>query len=319
MHMKNLDDEIFEHYKKAGRAVAHALKLAKKIVRPGSKILDIVTILEGDILDQVGPEGGFSFPANLSLDVCAAHYSPVIDDATVLPDQGLFKVDLGSHYMGYVADAAITVNLGKTKGIHETLIKATDDAIHAVIKKFKPGVSVRQIGAIIEKEINKYPGCFPVSNLGGHQLKLWSLHAGTFVPNISNTHDEYILKEGDQFAVEPFATNGYGAIKNGPEMTIYHYHGAPKKKNLPMKDRLLLQKFKNKFRSFPFTPRWIDFMPKADIEATLAKYLKRGFITGYNTFIERGNGIVSQSEHTLIVTEDGGFPTTWHDDFAYWD
>jgi methionyl aminopeptidase len=310
--MPPLDDHVIECYKKAGKAVASALRLGQVIARPGTKMLDLATLLEQEITRQ---GMGLAFPANLSLDNCAAHYSPTIDDPMVLPKEGLLKIDLGAHCEGYVADAAITVNLGKTGGVYDTLIKAATDALYGAIRAFKPGVNVGQIGAIIQREIEKYKDCRPIANLGGHQLKQYNLHAGTFVPNIARTSDNYIIQEGDQFAIEPFSTNGYGAIKNGPDMTIFRFAGVKKKKNLPLLEKVRIQKFKDAFTTLPFSPRWVDFVPKDQVDAMVAHFLKQDMLEGYHTFIERANGLVAQAEHTVIVTKDGAIPTTWWEDF----
>jgi methionyl aminopeptidase len=225
---------------------------------------------------------------------------------------------LGGHVDGYVSDAAITVNLGNSEK-YDNLIKAVKDALYAAIPLFKPGVALRDIGAAIEREIIKFDGLKPVANLGGHQLGRFLLHAGPFVPNVSNFSENYILKEGDQFACEPFATNGYGAIKNGTDMTIFRVKGIKKKKNLPMAEKIRLQNFKKKFGDFPFSPRWVDFIPKGQINAAISKYHRQGILEGYHVFLERGGGIVAQHEHTIIVTKDGGIPTTWWEDFDYRD
>jgi len=292
--MPPLESEITEKYLKAGQAVAKALKLGYKLARPGTNLYDLATILENNIIEN-GADG-WSFPANISLDVEAAHYSPIIDDPKILPKEGLLKIDLGGYVDGYVSDAAITVNLGNSEE-YNNLIKAVKDALYAAIPLFRPGVALRDIGIAIEREITKFDGLKPVSNLGGHQLKQWDLHAGAFVPNISNSLEKYVLKEGDQFACEPFATNGYGAIKNGTDMTIFRVKGIKKKKNLPMH----------------------DFIPKDQINGAISKYHRQGILDGYHVFLERGNGIVSQHEHTILVTKDGGIPTTWWEDFDYKD
>lgn len=312
MIMPMLDDSILNSYMKAGKAVAEALKLGQALARPGTKLLDLGELLESKI-KQNGAE--LAFPVNLSMNECAAHYSPIIDDQHILPPIGLLKIDCGAHFEGYIADAAITVNLGKESGLNSNLIQAVQDALYHAIKHFKPGTMVREIGQIIQREIEKFPNIRPIINLGGHQLKQWNLHAGIFVPNHGQSSDTYVLKEGDQFAIEPFSTNGVGSIKNGPEMAIFRVENIQKKKNLPMDEKLLLKKFKDTFHSLPFSPRWVDFIPKARIQDTILKYFQNGVFDGYHTFIERGNGMVAQMEHTVIVTNDGGLPTTWWENF----
>ena len=83
-------DEIFESYLKAGRSVAKALELGKIITRPDANYLDIATLCEGEILKN-GCE--LAFPINISLNEIAAHYSPIIDDKTKVPERGLIKID----------------------------------------------------------------------------------------------------------------------------------------------------------------------------------------------------------------------------------
>ncbi|MHA1872414.1 MAG: M24 family metallopeptidase, partial [Promethearchaeota archaeon] len=102
-----MDDKVFEAYLKAGKAVAKALELGRKITRPGTRYEDIAKLCEGEILNS---GCGLAFPINMSLDRVAAHYSPVIDDKSVIPEHGLIKLDCGAHFDGYIADAAITVN-----------------------------------------------------------------------------------------------------------------------------------------------------------------------------------------------------------------
>jgi len=300
---------------KAGKAVSHALKLAQKIAKPGTKLLDLANVLEKDILDQ-GAEG-LSFPANISLNEEAAHYSPLIDDELVLPEKGLLKVDLGSHYDGFVADAAVSINLGDNNEHYHNLIKAAKEALYSAIAYFKPGVNVRDIGRVIQGAIEKYDGFTPIANLGGHQLKQWSLHAGVFVPNISQSNSNYVLREGDQFAVEPFATDGYGMVKNGDVVPIYRIKSTKKSKSLPMRERARVKNFKKKFGSFPFSPRWVDFMPKEKVDKTIKRYYQKNILEGYHVFVERQNGMVSQAEHTLIIKDGHAIPTTWWEGFDY--
>jgi methionyl aminopeptidase len=175
---------------------------------------------------------------------------------------------------------------------------------------FRPGTNVKDIGAVIHREIAKFPGLKPVNNLGGHQLEPNLLHAGVFIPNTPTAGDTYLLKAGDQFAVEPFATNGFGAIKNGPLVTIYRYLGGKKAKNLSLNDRAVVGDFRQRFGSVPFSPRWIDFLPPDEVNPTVTRFHKMGILHGYNIFVERGNGLVSQAEHTVLVTESDPIITT---------
>ena len=304
MSHDTMNDEIFEKYLIAGRAVAKALGLAKKLTRSGTKFIDIAELCEQEVKNNGATLG---FPINIGLDNVAAHYSPPIDDITVVPDKGLLKIDIGSSADGYIADAAITINIGEEDGIYKKIKDAADKSLEAALKLVKPGVDVLEIGSKISQVIAKYD-VKPISNLGGHGLKFDNLHAEPFIPNVPRGQ-HYKLKEGMVYAIEPFTTNGYGAIKNGTRMNIYEV-AKVKKKNMKINDKALAQKFKKVLGILPFSPRAVNFIKKDQVQKTIDRFVKMGVIRGYNVFIEMGNGIVAQKEHTFIVTKEGAHVTT---------
>lgn len=300
-----MDDAVQEKYRRAGRAAKDALALAEKIARPGVPLIEVC-----DRCEQVIREQGLelAFPLNISLDDIAAHYSSPVDDAHVLPEHGLVKVDLGAHCDGYVSDAARTINLGNDGGVHETLCTAAREALEKAIEAFRPGQQLHEIGRIIHAEITKHD-VKPISNLGGHSLEQYNLHAGQFVPNVPDTTHDYVIQEGDAFAIEPFTTNGYGAITNGRDYYIYRFRKL-RKKNIPMREYRMQVKMKKRFSTLPFSPRWIDFIPKGQLGRVLKRFLAKGILEKYWTLVERQHGLVAQWENTVIVHADGAEVTT---------
>lgn len=169
----------------AGKAVIAAKKLARKIVKPGVSLLNIANQCEEEILKN---NCELSFPINLSLNEIAAHYSPPIKDDSIVPEEGLLKIDIGSHHNGYIADSAFTINLDENPTL-QNYIEAAKEALNSAIELFKPGVKLYEIGEAIADRIINY-GLRPIINLGGHELKQFNLHAGPFVPNYKDTrHD----------------------------------------------------------------------------------------------------------------------------------
>jgi methionyl aminopeptidase len=307
--MAPIQSDVLEKYIKAGKAVAKALKLAEQITRPGTKYIDLANLIEGEILKN---GCGLAFPINMSLNEQAAHYSPVIGDTLKCPEHGLIKIDCGSHCDGYIADAAITVNLGKDKGVYEDLTKGVSDAIDEVLKHAKEGVDVVDLGRLIHYAMTKN-NVKPVSNLGGHGLDRYNLHAGVFIPNTPLAGESYKLKEGCAYACEPFSTNGAGRINEGKEITIYLVQNV-NKKNLTLPEKAMAQKFKAKFSSLPFSPRAIDFIEGKDkIYEIVDQFYKKGILHGYKIFLEIAKGLVAQKEHTFIVTKTGVIATTLYD------
>jgi len=301
-----ISEEIFKKYLKAGKSVAKTLNLAKKIAKPGAKFLEVANTLEENIIND---GCGLAFPINMSLNELAAHYSPIIDDPSIIPEKGLLKIDCGAHFDGYIADAAITINLGNDPGIYQKIVDASEEALKKTLGYCRPGVDVIDIGHIIYKTIKQYE-LKPISNLGGHGLEQYNLHAGVFIPNTPSMGTSYKLEEGKVYACEPFVTNGFGQVDNGPQITIFQIKST-KIKNINLMDKTLLNKFKEKFKTLPFSPRAIDFIePKNQISNIVNKFHKMGILFGYNVFIEIGKGLVSQSEHTFIVDKDRPIITT---------
>ncbi|MHA1110595.1 MAG: M24 family metallopeptidase [Promethearchaeota archaeon] len=234
-----------------------------------------------------------------------AGISSKIEDETICPDHGLLKVDCGAEFNGCIADAAITINIGEDKGIYEDLVKASEDGLTAALKTAGPGVSVSEIGQEIYKAINKY-NVKPISNLGGHGLDNYEIHDSPFIPNVPNSRDTSQLQEGRAYAIEPFTTNGYGAINPGKVINIFEFHSMKKAKTLKTDEKALAQKFRSKFKSLPFSPRAVDFLQGADkINSTIDKFTKKGILRGYPIFEEIGGGLVAQTEHSILILKDG--------------
>ncbi|MHA1791542.1 MAG: type II methionyl aminopeptidase [Promethearchaeota archaeon] len=300
-----MENSVIEKYRKAGKINFEAGEYAKSIIKPGMSLLELGDKIEAFIIKEGGK---IAFPVNLSLDECAAHYSPSINDTSTLPDEGLLKVDIGVHVDGYISDHAITVNIGGNGGLYRKLVESSEKALETAIKNFKPGVNVVEIGKMIEETIRE-KGFTPVSNLGGHSMERYNLHSGTFIPNVGSGSPA-IVREGDVYAIEPFSTNGKGFVIDGTKKLIYRFIKKPRRK-LNMKLDSVLNVIRKNFNGLPFSPRWLEKKYASDTIMPMITRLEQiGSLHGYNLLIEFGNGLVSQAEHTVIVTEDGAEVTT---------
>ncbi|MBN1215849.1 MAG: type II methionyl aminopeptidase [Candidatus Lokiarchaeota archaeon] len=297
-----MNNDYIDCYIKAGKAVIAAKKMAKKIVTPGSSFLDVANKCEDEILKN-GAE--LSFPINMSLNEIAAHYSPPIDEPQVIPEKGLLKIDVGSHYKGYIADSAFTINLDEDPKL-QNYIEAAEAGLNAAIDIFIPGTKLYELGEVIAAEIIKR-GLRPVTNLGGHELKQYNLHAGPFIPNYKETTHNTILKPGDAYACEPFTTSGVGKVINGKNAYIFRFL-KKKTKNLPYESLNYMKKIADNFGNLPFSPRWIEkkkLIPKNKIQSILNSFISKNIIDKYHTLIEKTSKPVAQFEHTIIIDSKG--------------
>jgi methionyl aminopeptidase len=297
-----MDDNCIESYIKAGKAVKAAKELVKKLIKPGVTFLEIANKCEEEIINQ-GCE--LSFPINMSLDSQAAHYSPPIDDPTIIPDRGLLKIDLGSHSDGYIADSAITFNINNDPEL-QNYIDASKEALDAAIKLFKPGTKLYEIGEVIaEKILNR--GLRPITNLGGHELKRYNLHAGPFVPNFKDLNHNKVIQPGEAYACEPFATSGIGIVVNGKISYIYRF-AKKVKKNLPYEELNYMKKLEKLTNYLPFSPRLIEkhkIIPKNKIQKIIEVFIGKRILDHYPLLIEKTGAPVAQQEHTILIDLDG--------------
>ena len=165
-----MDAEILEKYRSAGRILAEVLAEARPRVETGASLLDVANFVE----DAIRSKGGHpAFPCNISLDRNAAHYTPSPKDLSTF-GESMVKLDVGVHVDGYIADAAITIDLSG----HDKLTEASKAALEAALDIVRPGANTAQIGKVIEETITGY-GYRPVHNLTGHGLsRYWRRAAG---------------------------------------------------------------------------------------------------------------------------------------------
>ncbi|UCC18206.1 MAG: type II methionyl aminopeptidase [Promethearchaeota archaeon] len=295
-------DTYIQDYVKAGKAVIAAKKLARKLVKPGMLFLEIANKCEAEIINN-GCE--LSFPINMSLNEIAAHYSPPIDDSTKIPEKGLLKIDIGAHFNGYIADSAFTINIDEDPKL-QNYVEAAQEALQAAIDLFSPGIKLYELGEVIaEKIINR--GLRPITNLGGHELKQHNLHAGPFIPNYKEKMHDQILKLGDAYACEPFATSGMGKVENGKKFYIFRFIKKVKK-NMSYEHLAYMNKIENNFGNLPFSPRWIEkenLIPKNELQRTLEFFVSKKIIDKYHILVEKTKEPVAQEEHTIVIDMDG--------------
>ena len=296
-----MSNDWIESYIRAGKAVKAAKKIAINLIKPGVTFLEIANECEEEILNH---DCELSFPINMSLDEIAAHYSPSIDDNTIVPKKGLLKIDIGSHHDGYIADSAITININNDDTL-QNIIDAAQEALEAAIEIFKPGTKLYELGDVIAKKI-KNRGLEPIYNLGGHELKRYNLHAGPFIPNYKAISHNQVLKPGDAYACEPFATSGKGIVENGTKSYIYRFKKV--KKGLPFIEKNYMDKINKLTKKLPFSPRLLEkhnIIPKDKIQRTIDVFVRKKILDHYPLLIEKTKKPVAQQEHTIIIDMDG--------------
>jgi methionyl aminopeptidase len=281
---------------KSGKIAARVLSEICEEIEPEKRIIKICALAERKIKEYGGVP---AFPLNVSINHIAAHSTSPRGDKSEIPEFGLVKLDVGVHVDGYITDTARTIDID---GTLEGFVAATDDALAEAIDLMHPGAELGDVGHTIEKVINEY-GLKPIKNLSGHNLKKYRLHAGKIVPNVRK-RGIGTVEVGEYYAIEPFATTGTGTVIDTKHAFIYANTGLDEP--LEGTTEKLRTYLREKYGPLPFASRWISTKSKdVDISEEIRELREAGAIRAYPMQIEKKSRPVSQTEHTVYISENG--------------
>jgi methionyl aminopeptidase len=291
-------EEDLQKYQHAGKIAREVRLEIRRTVREGMPIIDICEKVEGLTREKGGKP---AFPCNVSVNEIAAHYTSPPNDKETIPEKAIVKVDIGVHVDGYIADTATTVCFNPE---YEDMVNTAEEALEKAVELLQPGLSITRFGSEIQKTI-KTRGYKPISNLTGHLIKRYIIHAGKSLPNVFNLSTSRI-KEGEVYGVEPFVTvtDANGRVDNLKEEYIFRYQ-----KNKSLKSpyaKQMLSYIKKNFLTLPFTERWLNkFATSSNYKSAFSELLSSKAVIGYPVFVEASRKPVAQAEYTILIEKDG--------------
>ncbi len=287
-----MEQVIVDKYIKAGKIAHEALQYGKSLIKTGAKVKEVLIAVE----KRIHEKGGLpAFPAQISLNEFAAHSCSDLNDVTILKDQ-VVKLDVGVQIEGYIADTALTVDLS---GKNQKLVEASQKALENALKIVKPGVSLAEIGKVIQETITSY-GFSPVRNLSGHGLGVYEIHTSPSVPNFDNGNKN-VLKEGQVIAIEPFASTGSGMVQESSPATVFTLI-----KDSGVRDpitRSVLKEIKS-YQGLPFAKRWLEDKFGNKTNFALRQLEAAECVHAHPPLFDTNRGLVSQAEHSIIVLKE---------------
>jgi methionyl aminopeptidase len=292
------DKEELEKFRQSGKILRETREEMRSQVHENMPVIEVCEKVE-NLIRQKG--GKPAFPCNVSINEVAAHYTAPPGDISRIPEGSTVKVDLGVHVDGYVTDTAFTVSFNSEgrnmAATAELALKTATDNIHG-------DMALGKIGSLIETTI-KNRGFKPISNLTGHSVGRYLIHAGTSIPNVAQIGFAKV-RSGEVYAIEPFVTlpEAIGRVDDGPQITIYRLLKAKSVKSDAAKK--LLKHIETNFHTLPFAERWlIGVVPKEQHKTAFKELFTSKAIMGYPVFVEASKKPVAQAEHTVLIKEEG--------------
>jgi methionyl aminopeptidase len=284
-----------EQYVRAGKIARDMREWILANVAVPQTCLEIAVKIE----DEIARKGGQpAFPTGIGINGITAHYAPQEGDERRITEEDIVKIDYGVHFDGYIADTAVTVSESpKYQLLMETTKRALDAAINVVKRDPRAGEIGRAIEATAHQE-----GFKTISNLSGHTLEQYTVHAGKSIPNLY-APNQPTLKRDDVFAIEPFLTLGTAAgyVVDDPNDTRVTIYSLIMRKRTGVKELDdLVDNIWNRRKSLPFTPRWFTKeFGRERLPKLLGELERRRMVRGYPTLVEASNAPVAQFEHTM--------------------
>ncbi|MGD0643519.1 MAG: type II methionyl aminopeptidase [Candidatus Bathyarchaeia archaeon] len=291
------DKEELEKFRLSGRILRETREEMKANVHENMLIIEVCEKAEGLIRAKGGKP---AFPCNVSINEVAAHYTSPPNDKLRIPEGSTVKVDIGVQVDGYVTDTAFTACFNPEG---RSLANTAEQALKTAIENIHGDMALGKIGGLIETTIRNR-GFKPISNLTGHSVGRYLIHAGTSIPNVAQISLTKI-KTGEIYAIEPFVTlpEAVGRVEDSPQTTIYRLLKAKSVKN--ESTQKILKHIEANFRTLPFAERWLNgVVPEEQYSAAFKELLASKAIMGYPVFVEVSRKPVAQAEHTVLIKDD---------------
>ncbi len=216
------DQEIWT-MREGGRLLALLMNELRQMVEPGISTKDLEDHFNKRLgqldcrsafLGYKNQEGVMPFPASL----CTCLNDEVVHapavPARVLKNGDILSIDSGLIFPrdnGMFLDMAVTVPVGDIDARKRTLIDITRQACESSIAQLTPGMSVRDIGRLVQTIVEKH-GFSIVRDFVRHGIGK-KLHEEPQIPNfVDRRFPNYTLRPGMCLAIEPMVAVGRGDV-----------------------------------------------------------------------------------------------------------
>lgn len=313
-----MDDKSLLYAIKAGNIHKKVSKLVYQYLEPNKSLNDIANFIETTILKETQFDidnplsKGIAFPVGLSINNCAAHHTPNYNDKNIIfKNDDIIKIDFGVHNEGVIIDSAFTISYNP---LYQEFINISRDVTNYAISLCGPDVILGEIGKDIEeyvksKEIDingKIYQLKTMSDLSGHKISKYEIHAGKAVPNINIYYPQRML-ENEFYAIEPFITTGEGfSILKGPTSHYMLNKDYSTKYLDNINEKKLFELIKKNYSTLPFCQKWLYQLDNnTNHDMILNKLVNKKILNSYPPIYDIENSIVSQFEHTIYIKKNG--------------
>lgn len=301
--------EVYQDIRQAAEVHRTVRNHMRPLLQPGTKLIDFCEQLENTsrkLINENGLQAGLAFPTGVSLNNCAAHYTPNNGDDKTIQYDDVCKVDFGVHVNGNLVDCAFTVHFNPK---YDKLVEAVKDATNTGIKECGIDVRLCDVGRAIEEAMTSYEveldgqtyQVQPIRNLNGHSVGPYQIHAGKSVPIVANG-DTTRMEENEVYAIETFGSTGRGIVRDAEDVS--HYMKEFDVGFVPLRQtraKKLLATIEKHFGTLAFCKRWLDRLGETKYAMGLRNLVEMNVVRAYPPLVDSKGSYTAQWEHTVIL------------------
>lgn len=317
-------EQDYNDLRRAAEVHRQVRHYARKTIKPGMTMTHIADLIENGtraLVEENGMLSGVGFPTGLSLDHCAAHYTPNPKDNIVLASDNVMKVDFGVHVNGRIVDSAFTMTFDP---VYDALLEAVKAATETGVRTAGIDVVLAEVGEAIQETMESYEveikgKTFPVKsirNLNGHNINPYSIHGGKSVPIVkpNEADKDYFqrMEEGETFAIETFGSTGEGYVHGVGNCSHYAMNPFDYKTNAYCQSayreiskysaaKRLFHSIEKNFGTLPFCRRYLDRIGEDSHLLGLSRLVKAGIVQDYPPLNDIDGCYTAQFEHTILL------------------
>ena len=202
--------EELQGMRAAGAVVREMIAAMREAVRPGITTAELDRV-GAKVMEQHGARSApvmvYQFPGTncISVNEEAVHGIP---KERALNAGDIVKLDVTIEKDGFMADAAVSVPVGRISEEKQRLIACAESAFAKAMLVARAGFRVSEIGRAVEREVRR-SGFSVIRDLGGHGIGR-TIHEEPRVPNYPDPSANQVLTEGLVITVEPIIAAGSG-------------------------------------------------------------------------------------------------------------
>lgn len=203
-----------ERMHKGGLIVWEVLNDLRGQVRPGVSTMDLEHFAERRATEhQVRPafKGYRGYPCVLCTSINNEVVHGIPSESRKVREGDIISIDFAVECEGYVADAAVTVPVGKISPELETLLRVTREALDKAIDKVRPGNRLSDVSAAVQGWVEQH-GFSVVREFVGHGIGT-KMHEEPEIPNYGPPGRGPRLMEGMTLAIEPMVNAGDPGVR----------------------------------------------------------------------------------------------------------